>query len=238
MTRVLGSLALLLCCLVGCGSIGSHAGRPGDAPSSAASAQAAQDMDAYYLSTCPLCGRLLGSRGDAIEITHHGRSVRVCTAECAARFDADPANAILTVDIQLIADQRPFYPTTRSIIDSQPLGDRPIEFIWGNRLFVARDAADRDAVLRDPSAAMRTLNRLVVEHQRHGYGMPDTCPVQGVILPNESRIDIVVANRMIRVCCARCARVVRARPYQYIAMVDFANREARRREQPGTGNRP
>jgi hypothetical protein len=101
-------------------------------------------------------------------------------------------------------------------------------------MFRARDRADRSRILADPARAIASLDRAVIAAQRPTYAMLDKCPVQGDILPNESRIDIVVANRMIRVCCARCVRVVRARPYQYLAMVDFANREEReRREREG-----
>jgi hypothetical protein len=141
-------------------------------------------------------------------------------------FEADVPAALERVDAVLIADQLAHYPLTTSLLDGQALPSKPLDFIWGNRLFRAAGAAERDQILADPAAAISKLDLAVIEAQRPIYGMLDKCPVQGDILPNEARIDIVVANRMIRVCCQRCAAVVKSRPYQYLAMVEYANRAA------------
>ena len=194
------------------------AGRPSDV-------DAADFMDRYPMSRCPLCDAYLGSRGEAVEIVDSGRQIRLCCDSCRLAFERDPSHALARIDAVLIADQMPYYPLKMSLLDARPLPERPIDFVWGNRLFRAVDASDRDRILADPVAAIRRLDQAVVEAQQPIYGMPDKCPVQGDILPNEARIDIVVANRMIRVCCGRCVKVVKARPYQYLAMVEFANRE-------------
>lgn len=194
------------------------------------SVEAAADfMDQFPMSRCPLCDSYLGSRGEAVELVHAGRQIRLCCDYCRLAFERDPAKALARIDAVLIADQMPHYPLKTSVLDARALPERPIDFIWGNRLFRAVDAADRDRILADPVTAIRRLDQAAIEAQRPTYGMPDKCPVQGDILPNEARIDIVVANRMIRVCCGRCVKVVKARPYQYLAMVEFANRERARR---------
>jgi hypothetical protein len=219
--------AALLFCL-GCAAPRSSkaVATPSRVTSSQSTTAHADAMDGFYLNRCPLCGTLLGAKGEAIEVAYDARQLRFCCRSCSERFSAHPGALIVVIDDVLISDQRPFYPTVRSLIDGRPLGPDPIAFIWGNRLFLAADDRDQAAILANPGAAVRTLDRLVVERQRPSYGMPDKCPVQGDILPNEARIDIVVANRMVRVCCGRCAAVVRARPYQYLAMVEYANREA------------
>lgn len=189
---------------------------------------AAEYMDRFPMSRCPLCDSHLGSRGEAVEIVHSGRQIRLCSDSCRLAFERDASIALVRIDAVLIADQMPHYPLKTSLLDARPLPERPIDFIWGNRLFRAVDAADRDRILANPVTAIRHLDEAVIQAQRPIYGMPDTCPVQGDILPNEARIDIVVANRMIRVCCGRCVAVVKARPYQYLAMVEYANRERAR----------
>lgn len=195
-------------------------------PSPAPAADSAALMDRFPLSICPVCDAHLGSRGEALDVLVAGRPLRVCSDPCLARFNRDPRAALARADALLIADQLPHYPLTTSLLDGRPLPDRPVDFIWGNRLFRAADADEQARILADPASAIRALDRAVIAAQRPSYAMPDKCPVQGDILPNEARIDIVVANRMIRVCCGRCARIVKARPYQYLAMIDFANREA------------
>ena len=199
-----------------------------DAPVTAASPlpDVPEFMDAYYLKTCAACDTLLGAKGEAVDASHAGRGLRFCSSACESAFGRDPAAGLARLDALMIADQRPHYPLTTSLIDDGALRASPLAFIWGNRLFLARDEAERRRILADPAAAIRKLDRAVIAAQKPGYGMPNKCPVQGDILPNESRIDLVVANRMVRVCCTRCVRVVKARPYQYLGMVEYANRQA------------
>jgi hypothetical protein len=203
------------------------ASSPATQPAGLTDADDASDSaDAYYLRTCAVCRAALGSKGEALDRRYRDRALRFCTSHCCDVFERDKDAGLARLDAEMIADQIPFYPLKVSLIDGRPLGEKPLDFIWGNRLFRAVDAAERDRILADPAEAMRRLDRAVIMAQRPGYGMPDKCPVQGDILPTDRIIDLVVANRMVRVCCIRCARVVRARPYQYLSMVEYANREA------------
>lgn len=183
-------------------------------------------MDRFVLDYCPLCSTRLGTRGETVVIALDGREVRLCSGPCHERLDANLDLARRRIDAPLIADQASHYPLDASLIDGQPLGESPVDFIWGNRHFRAHDDAERRAILADPLPALRTLDSAVIRAQRPGYGMPDTCPVQGPILENEARIDLVVANRMVRVCCERCARMVHEHPSQYLSLVEYANRAA------------
>lgn len=225
--RPLGVLAGVILCCAGLTAGCRHADpTTGTGTAAAVPGSAAASMDSYYLGTCAACGSVLGSRGEAVDAVHEHRRLRLCSAACLARFRADPESVIAHADRVMIADQSPHYPLATSIVSGRPLGDSPTEFIWGNRLFRVADASERDRVLADPARFIRLLDKEVLRAQAPAYGMPSKCPVQGDILPGDPIIDIVVANRMVRVCCGRCVRVVRERPYQYLAMVDYANRQA------------
>lgn len=182
--------------------------------------------DAYYLSVCAWCGGMLGGKGDTLDRAYDARDARFCSPECAAAFDREPDSGFARVDALMIADQGPRYPLKTSVVSGRPLPERPVEFIRGNRLFRVADDRERALVERDPGPHLRALDRAVIEAQRPTYGMPDKCPVQGDILASDTPIDIVIANRMVRVCCIRCAGVVRNRPSQFLSMVDYANRQA------------
>ncbi len=198
---------------------------------------ASSDMDGYYLSRCAACPSLLGAKGEAIDVIYDGRPLRFCCEACRVRLDTEPHAVLSGIDDAMIEDQLPHYPIDTSLIDGKPLGNRPVNFIWGNRLFRARNEADRTRILANPAAVLRTLDKAVLAAQTPTYALPEKCPVQGDILPKDPVIDVVVANRMIRVCCGRCVRVVKARPYQYIGMVDFANAEHRQRhDESGEAN--
>ncbi len=200
----------------------AHARQPAPPPEGAAPTRFAGD--AYYLSQCVICKSLLGSKGDTSEVHEQHRTVRLCSPVCAASFRNDTAEGWLRVDRALIADQTPHYPLRTSIVSNAPLTPQAIDVICENRLFRVNTPAERDAILRDPRAYFHALDRAVIEMQRPTYGMPTKCPVQGDILDGDTPIDLVVANRMIRVCCSDCARTVRAHPSQYLALVDYANR--------------
>jgi hypothetical protein len=132
----------------------------------------------------------------------------------------------------MIADQRPYYPLATSVVSGRPLPPTALEFVWGNRLFRVADLSERSVIERDPGRFLRALDAAVIAAQRPTYGMPDKCPVQGEILASDTPIDIVIAHRMVRVCCMRCAAVVRNRPSQFLALVDYANRHAARDARP------
>lgn len=197
-----------------------------DTSASPGSQTAHPDSDGYYLGVCALCGARLGSKGESHEIVHEGRQLRFCSFSCVGLFNANPNAALARVDRVMIEDQRPHYPIDHSIVSGEPLGAQPFDCIWGNRLFRVRNEAERDSVFREPTRYISLLDAEVIRVQTPTYGMPSKCPVQGDILSSDRPIDIVVANRMVRVCCGMCVRAVRARPVQYLAMVDYANREA------------
>ena len=185
-------------------------------------------MDAYYLPTCASCGTRLGIRGEAVEALSPEGQRRFCRAACRDAFEAEGPAARARLEAVMIADQRPHYPTRASLVTGRALGPAPAAFIWGNRLFLASDSGERNVILADPVRFMRELDRAVIAGKTATYGMPMKCPVQGDILHGDAVIDLVIANRMVRVCCARCEAMVRSRPYQYLAIVDYANREKAR----------
>lgn len=126
----------------------------------------------------------------------------------------------------MIADQVPHYPLTTSIVSGKALGPRCVDFIVGNRLFRVYDHGERERVEADPVRYIKSLDKAAIAAQTPTYGMPAKCPVQGDILESDTPIDLVVANRMVRVCCMQCLFVVKGKPSPYLSMVDYANREA------------
>ncbi|MBX3375529.1 MAG: hypothetical protein KF678_00825 [Phycisphaeraceae bacterium] len=181
--------------------------------------------DAYYLSECAMCWGMLGGKGDTVDREVEGRDVRFCCARCADEFES--RRTFGAVDRRMAEDQRPLYPLRVSVVSGKALGRSRVEVILGNRLFVLAEESEVAALEREAPRCFRLLDEAVIEAQSPGYGMKTKCPVQGDILESDTPIDIVIANRMIRLCCYRCVRVVRARPSQYLGMVDYANRAAR-----------
>lgn len=185
--------------------------------------------DAYYLGSCATCDALLGTKGDTADRVLAGRELRFCCDACREQFEASPGPSAERLDRVMIADQLPHYPLKVSIVSGKPLPEKPFDMVWGNRVFRLAGEDECERVLADPPRYIKLLDRAVIEQQEPTYGMPTKCPVQGDILESDTPIDIVVANRMVRVCCWRCVRMVRARPSQYLSMVEYANRAAAER---------
>lgn len=189
-------------------------------------AQRASRGDSYYLSTCALCDRPLGHVRPAIDTMVGDRSLRFCGSECESKFRADPGVGTAHIDAVMTRDQGPHYPLATSVVSGKPLGTAPVDVVWCNRLVRLAEAPEQTVFLREPDRFVGLLDAEVIRAQSPTYGMPTRCPVQGDILASDTPIDFVVANRMVRVCCPRCVRVVKNRPYQFLALVDFANKEA------------
>jgi hypothetical protein len=62
--------------------------------------------------------------------------------------------------------------------------------------------------------------------------------VQGEFFDEAEIRRIVIGNRMLKLCCSNCVRVVRQNPGQYLVMVDFSNREAAQRRAAGGASPP
>jgi len=62
----------------------------------------------------------------------------------------------------------------------------------------------------------------VIEQQRYSYPL-DVCPVSGEKFTEESpAVSFVVEGRLVRTCCPKCEKKVKADPQKYIAKIDAA----------------
>lgn len=180
----------------------------------------------YAASTCPISGEALGSMGAPIVREYDGREVRFCCKKCVAKFEADKEAGFKKLDAIMVEDQLPYYPLTTCIISGESLtedgDDIALNMIYHNRLvrFCCRDCV-KD-FNKDPEAALKKLDAAAIEQQRDHYPLK-TCPVSGEELggmgePN----DVVVAGRLVRLCCTKCEKKLFADPAKYLAPLDAA----------------
>lgn len=183
--------------------------------------------DLYYFVDCAQCDRLLGTRGEPVQRVFDGRHLRFCELACAEQFAADVPAGMGRLDALMIADQAPLYPIETSIVSGRALAGSPRQFVWGNRLIRVCDASEESQFLENPSRFMPALDKATVEARWKGYPVVK-CPVQGTRLEDEynPRMAVVVAQRIVRVCCLDCAARVRGQPSHYLPLIDLANRQA------------
>ena len=174
--------------------------------------------DPYTLKTCPVSGEALGSMGEAPVFLHEGREVRFCCGGCEKKY-VDNAEAMnQKIDEQLIKDQESHYPSKTCINSGAELKEGGVSFIVGNRLMKTCCDKCKAKVQADPAAFFAKLDQQVIEAQKADYKL-DVCPVSGEKL-GEDAVDIVVANRLVKLCCAGCKKGVDKDPIALLKKVD------------------
>lgn len=167
---------------------------------------AARVGDAYSLDTCPVSGEKLGSMGDPVVLVNNGKEVRLCCAGCQKKYDANAETMDKDIDAKLMAAQEASYPAKTCINSGADLKDGGVSFIAGNRLFKTCCENCKAKVTADPAAFIAKLDKQVAEAQAADY-KATTCPISGKPL-GDAPVDVVVANKLVKLCCEGCKKGV------------------------------
>lgn len=208
---------------------GSHQ-RPHVHPDKPAAVEPAQKSrservgDPYPLETCPVTGMKLGSMGKPVVKIYDGREIRFCCGGCPEKFEADRAGYEKQIDRKIADQQRPYYPMSTCLASGEELPEDAavIERVYGNRLVRLCCEMCADTVEKDPERHLKELDKAAVKLQRESYPL-QTCVVAGGELGSMGEpVDLVLAGRLVRLCCAGCKEQLEAEPGKYLAKVDEA----------------
>lgn len=178
--------------------------------------------DPYALGTCAVAGEKLGSMGEPIVKVVDGREVRLCCGGCSGKLETEKAAINEKLDKAMIEDQKAHYPTDKCVNTGADLGATPTEFVAGNRLIKTCCGNCEKKVKADPTAALEKLDAATKEAQGKTYALK-TCPVSGEELGSMGDpVELVVANRLIKLCCKGCLKGVEKDPAGVISKVDAA----------------
>jgi len=183
----------------------------------------------YTLDTCPVSGGKLGSMGDPIVKTYDGREVRFCCGGCIGKFEADKEGYWERINKAMVKDQLTYYPITTCIISGEPLvvdGESIARnMVYNNRLVRFCCKSCESEFKADPAASIEKLDERAADAQREHYPL-STCVVAGGDLGSMGEpFEMIVAGRLLRLCCGGCEGKVNADPAKYIAMIDLAWQE-------------
>ena len=181
--------------------------------------------DPYPLSTCPTTGKKLGAMGDAVTKIYDGREVRFCCPACPPKFEKEQAANLAKIDEKIVKDQATLYPLKTSVVTGKDLPAKPYEFVYGNRLIRLGAESEKADFIKDAVKHVGALDKAVVEQQGKDYVLK-SCPVSKEAFGGDmgEAVDVVIANRLIRLCCKSCKKDVEADPAKFIAMVDEARK--------------
>lgn len=215
------------------GQMEAKAPRPAAEPEAPAKAEkSSKDPLAkiYPLANCPVSGKSLGSMGKPVVKDYDGREVRFCCASCVPRFEADQAGYVKKIDEKIIAAQMPYYPLDTCIVAGGKLGSmgEPDNYVYKNRLVRFCCSGCREGFEEDAAAYMAQLDKAAADEQRAAYPL-DECLVLGNRLGSMGEpAEVILAGRLVRMCCPPCEKKLRAEPAKFIARLDDAWREAGR----------
>ena len=180
----------------------------------------------YTLDTCPVSGHKLGSMGDPIVKKYNGREIRFCCGGCIGKFEVDQAGYWEKIDKQIVKDQLRYYPTDTCVVSGEPLvedgEDIANNMVYGNRLVRLCCKMCERQFKADPKKFIEKLVQVTADAQRKDYPL-DTCVVAGGKLGSMGEpLEMVVASRLMRFCCAGCTPKVEADPAKYTKLIDQA----------------
>jgi hypothetical protein len=184
----------------------------------------------YPLSTCPVSGEPLGSMGDPVITMYGDREVRFCCAACVPQFEEDRESYLKRIDEQIIATHLPYYPLESCIVAGGKLGSmgEPDNYIYQNRLVRFCCAGCRGQFDENATDFLTRLDKAAADEQRAAYPM-QTCIVRGNRLGSMGDpAEVILAGRLVRLCCPPCERELRHEPATYITQLDDAWRKAGR----------
>lgn len=186
--------------------------------------EAARVGDPYTLDVDPVTGDKLPDVKQQIIIDHEGRELRFGSTDSVEAFRKDPGRYLSTVDDQVVSQQSPYYPLDNCVVmGGLLLGEmgEPVDYVYKNRHFRFCCKMCRGFVNRRPADYFDKLDEAVKQQQLENYPL-DTCPVSGNKLGGAmgDPIDVVIANRLVRVCCMGCVGKLRADPVKYLAVLD------------------
>lgn len=188
----------------------------------------------YPLSTCPVSGKPLGKDSvsfvieDAANPLNDGREIRFCCQKCVEKFTADPKAFLPTIDAAIIEQQRPFYPLTKCLVmtdndlplPGSPDADKLKEVVVLNDLVRLCCPGCIKKIKKDPASFVATIDAAAIAAQKKAYPLL-TCPISGEPLEADAA-EIVLGERLVRLCCGGCADKAKQDPAAIYAKLDAA----------------
>ena len=225
MTRLLVSTPILATLLFSGAAVAQHEGHGGPEKVQDTAKAAARTGDAYAFDTCPISGKKLGTMGDPIVKVYDGREVRYCCGGCPKKFEKDLVASFEKLDAKILADQMALYPLKVSVVTGKDLPAKPIDFVFGNRLIRVGSDKEKAEFQKDSSKFLAALNKAVIAEQGKDYALKE-CPSSGEAYGGDmgDPVDLVVAGRLVRLCCDDCEMDVEKKPAKFVAMVDAARK--------------
>ncbi|VAX37006.1 hypothetical protein MNBD_PLANCTO03-277 [hydrothermal vent metagenome] len=224
MSPIRSMFAVAGLCVCTAAAAAQHDGHKAHAPQ-AATPHTAEAVP-YMADTCPISGQPLGSMGAPVVREYDGREVRFCCKSCIKKFENAGKDGWKKLDAIMIEDQLPFYPVSTCLVSGEPLvedgEDIAVDRIYNGRLVRFCCKSCVKDFLKNPEPTMMMLDAAVIAQQGKHYPLK-TCVVSGEELGGMGEpYELVVGNRLVRLCCDGCEKKLLADPVKYLEPLNAA----------------
>lgn len=185
-------------------------------------------VDPYPLPHCAGCDADLSIIVRPSSLESDGRQLLFCCPHCKADFQEAAEKQIKTLDEEIVAQQRPFYPAKDCIVSGEALAEKgnSIDFAYRNRLIRVCSPECRETFEKDPAKYLLILDKAVAENQSANYPIT-TCVVSGDELKSmASPVQLVVGNRLVRLSGEESRETFLKNPPRYLAKLELARAES------------
>lgn len=205
-------------------------------------------------ATCPISGEAVDA---SVVTTFEGTTIGFCCASCQKPFEAwtperkreylaglsepakgaepaekaDEEKEAAKSDSAPVGD--PYTLGTCPVSGKQlgSMGDPPVRVYRGREVrFCCGGCIGRFE--KDLDASLAKLDEKIIADQERFYPEGLGCIVTGEALEEGKAVDVVVGNRLFRLCCKGCAKDLRKEPAKYIRELDEAVAAAQRPAYP------
>mgnify|MGYP001309816199 CR=1 FL=1 len=176
------------------------------------------------LGLCPKSGSDAGAMGKATRRVINGVDVTFCCPPCIKPYEDDYAEYRRKIDGQIVVLELPYYPTDKCIVSGKELGKEttPVNYVLGNRLVRVGTTECIEKLKADPASYNRKLDEMIIKAERKDYPLT-TCIVGGRELdPDRKPFEVVVGNRLMKLCCGGCQAQIRETPYVFVKKINEA----------------
>ena len=149
---------LVRVCCPGCE--GGARGKAGEIRRSIERAVIARDRAHWPMKECPVSGEAYDKAGSkSVELVHGTRYVKLCCQGCVKVFEDNPSAFMEEIDAAYIKSQLDGYPLKSCPVSKRPLGDAPVDLLYGTTLVRLCCKGCERGFKRDPEAIVREINK-------------------------------------------------------------------------------
>jgi YHS domain-containing protein len=182
--------------------------------------------DPYPLDACPVSGEKLGKEAVTVVLDGmsdarlNGTQIKFCCPKCEASFKSDPAKYSGKMNEAIIKAAGPFALKNCIVMKDEVLEPDAKAVVHQNRVYRLCCKKCVGRFEKDPAKYVKEFEARVIAAQKPAY-KATTCPVSGKPL-GDGAVDMVLKDRLVRVCCPGCVGAVKADPAAAFAKIDAA----------------